>query len=155
MKVRPTVNGVPEEIGAVGLRSLLDALREDLGLLGAKPGCGEGRCGACSVLVDGQPVAACLYPAALADGREVRTVEGLASADGPLSAIQDALLEHGGVQCGACIPGVLMSLTAFHESGAEATDAAVRDALAGNICRCTGYRKIIDGALAAARGVSA
>jgi aerobic-type carbon monoxide dehydrogenase small subunit (CoxS/CutS family) len=151
VSVRLTVNGTHEDVPADGLTTLLDVLREDLGLRGAKPGCGEGRCGACTVLVDGAPVVSCLYPAALAEGRDVRTVEGLAQADGPLAPLQDALLEHGGVQCGACIPGVLMALTAALEEGALGTEVEVRAALAGNICRCTGYRHIIDAALAVGR----
>jgi aerobic carbon-monoxide dehydrogenase small subunit len=149
---RLTVNGVPEEVRADGLATLLDVLREELGLRGAKPGCGEGRCGACTVLVDGAPVVSCLYPAALAEGREVRTVEGLARADGPLAPLQEALLEHGAVQCGACIPGVLMALTAALEDGGLGSEEEVRAALAGNICRCTGYRHIVDAALAIGRG---
>jgi aerobic carbon-monoxide dehydrogenase small subunit len=152
VSLRLTVNGVPEEVRADGLATLLDVLREDLGLRGAKPGCGEGRCGACTVLVDGAPVVACLYPAALAEGREVRTVEGLAGAEEPLAPLQEALLEHGGVQCGACIPGVLMALTAALEDGGLGSEEEVRAALAGNICRCTGYRHIIDAALAVGRG---
>jgi aerobic-type carbon monoxide dehydrogenase small subunit (CoxS/CutS family) len=146
-----TVNGEAVQSTAPGLRPLLTVLRDELGLRGSKEGCGEGRCGACTVLIDDQPVASCLYPAALVDGRDVRTVEGLAGPEQPLNALQDALLEHGGVQCGACIPGVIMSLTALLESGREVTERSVREALVGNICRCTGYQKIVDAALATAQ----
>ncbi|GAA5127764.1 (2Fe-2S)-binding protein [Haloechinothrix salitolerans] len=144
-----SVNGQEVDIESPGLRPLLSVLRDDLGLLGAKLGCGEGRCGACTVLVDDAPVAACLYPVANADGSDVRTVEGLARHDSELTAVQDALLTHGGVQCGACIPGVVMTLTALLDQDARPEDSEVRSALAGNICRCTGYQKIVDAAMAA------
>src|SRR3954454_873464 len=135
---------------APDMTPLLNVLRDDLGHTGAKVGCGEGRCGACTVLVDGEPVVSCLYPVALAEGREVRTVEGLAAPDAPLNPLQDALLEHGAVQCGACTPGILMALTALFERVSAPDEDAVREALAGNICRCTGYTKIVDAALAVA-----
>lgn len=145
-----TLNGDTVDVDSPGLTSLLDTLREQFGLLGAKLGCGEGRCGSCTVLVDGAPVASCLYPVANAAGHEVRTVEGLTAGDEPLTPIQDALLDHGGVQCGACIPGVVMTLTALVESGARVDDESVRSALTGNICRCTGYQKIVDAAVSVA-----
>ena len=138
------------EVDAPDMTPLLEVLREDLGRRGAKVGCGEGRCGSCTVLVDGEPVVSCLYPVALAEGREVRTVEGLAAPDAPLNPLQDALLEHGGVQCGACTPGILMSLTALLERDGAPDEHAVREALAGNICRCTGYTKIVEAALSVA-----
>jgi aerobic-type carbon monoxide dehydrogenase small subunit (CoxS/CutS family) len=145
-----TVNGRPVESDRPGLDPLLDVLRDDLRLRGAKPGCLEGRCGACTVIVDGAPAVSCLLPVALVHGRDVRTVEGLAAADDALSPLQEALLDHGGVQCGACIPGVLMALTAHLEAGGADTDASVREALAGNLCRCTGYQHIVDAAMSAA-----
>jgi carbon-monoxide dehydrogenase small subunit len=145
-----TLNTRRVEADAPDMTPLLEVLREDLGHTGAKLGCGEGRCGACTVLVDGAPVVSCIYPVALADGREVRTVEGLTAPDAPLNPLQDALLEHGGVQCGACTPGILMALTALLERDGTPDDGAVRDALAGNLCRCTGYTKIVDAALAVA-----
>jgi aerobic-type carbon monoxide dehydrogenase small subunit (CoxS/CutS family) len=145
-----TVNGRPVESDRAGMEPLLDLLREDLRLTGAKPACREGRCGACTVLVDDAPVVSCLLPVASAHGRSVRTVEGLSAPDEPLTPLQDALLEHGGVQCGACIPGVVMALTAYFEGGGQAAAAGVREALAGNVCRCTGYQHIVDAAAAVA-----
>jgi len=145
-----TVNGLDYDLDVEPLEPLSSALRDGCGLQGTKVGCGEGRCGACTVLVDGDEVASCLYPTALAAGREIRTVEGLAGDDGALAPLQQALLEAGGVQCGACTPGILMTLTAFLERSPQPAEAEVRAALAGNICRCTGYHKIVDAALAVA-----
>jgi carbon-monoxide dehydrogenase small subunit len=146
-----TVNGDPVEVEAAGSRRLIDVLREDLGLTGTKEGCGEGECGACSVLVDGAVVDACLVPVSQVRGAAVATVEGLAP-DGGLSALQQAFLETGGAQCGICTPGMLMAAEAFLTSGAEASDENIREAIAGNLCRCTGYTKIIEAiALAAQR----
>jgi carbon-monoxide dehydrogenase small subunit len=146
-----TVNGSQVEVEVSGSRRLLDVLREDLGLTGTKEGCGEGECGACSVLLGGAVVDACLVPVSQAAGTEVRTVEGLA-APGSLGVLQQAFLETGGAQCGICTPGMLMAGEAFLASGAEPTEEAIREAIAGNLCRCTGYTKIIDAiALAAER----
>ena len=152
MTYRLTVNGSPVEIEAPGMRRLLDALREDLGLTGTKEGCGEGECGACSVLVDGQVVDSCLVPLCQVEGASVQTVEGLAR-DGALNVLQAAFLETGGAQCGICTPGMLMAGQAFLASGAHPGEEAIREAIAGNLCRCTGYTKIVDAiALAAERG---
>ena len=147
MSVAFRVNGVPVEADVDGMEPLLEILRDRLGLTGAKPGCGEGRCGACSVIVDGRTVVSCLYPVVLAEGHDVRTIEGLAAPDGPLDPLQDALLEHGAVQCGACIPGVLMTVTALLERVPHPTEEAIRSELTGNICRCTGYHAIVDAVL--------
>ena len=148
-----TVNGAPVEVEAAGSRRLLDVLREDLSLTGTKEGCGEGECGACSVLIDGAVVDACLVPVSQAAGASVRTVEGLAT-DGRLDGLQAAFLETGGAQCGICTPGMLMAGVAFLASGAEANEENIREAIAGNLCRCTGYTKIVEAiALAAERGV--
>jgi xanthine dehydrogenase small subunit len=141
--VRFSVNGRPVEADGPGSRRLLDVLREDLGLTGTKEGCGEGECGACSVLVDGRVVDSCLVPLCQVDGCDVRTIEGLAD-DARLSSLRDAFLAEGSVQCGFCTPGMIASAAAFLESGAEPTDAAVREAIAGNLCRCTGYTKIVE-----------
>jgi carbon-monoxide dehydrogenase small subunit len=151
MTFRLTVNGEPVEVRAPGMRRLLDALREDLGLTGTKEGCGEGECGACSVLVDGEVVDACLVPLCQVQGARVATVEGLAREE-RLNELQAAFLETGGAQCGICTPGMLMAGEAFLATGAPATEDAVREAIAGNLCRCTGYTKIIEAiALAAQR----
>jgi carbon-monoxide dehydrogenase small subunit len=150
-----TVNGDPVEVSAAGSRRLLDVLREDLALTGTKEGCGEGECGACSVLLDGAVVDACLVPVSQVAGSAVRTVEGLAPT-GELGTLQQAFLETGGAQCGICTPGMLMAGEAFLASGADPTEANIREAIAGNLCRCTGYTKIIDAiALAASRRPSA
>lgn len=150
-----SVNGAAVEVEATGMRRLLDVLREDLGLTGTKEGCGEGECGACSVLVDGAVADACLVPVSQAQGAAVRTVEGLA-AEGRLGPLQQAFLETGGAQCGICTPGMLIAGEAFLASGASPTEENIREAIAGNLCRCTGYTKIIEAiALAAERRVSA
>ena len=150
-----TVNGDPVEVEVTGMRRLLDVLREDLGLTGTKEGCGEGECGACSVLVDGAVVDACLVPVSQAAGHDITTVEGLGAPDA-LGVLQQAFLETGGAQCGICTPGMLVAAEAFLASGADPTDEAIREAIAGNLCRCTGYTKIIDAiALAADRRRSA
>jgi carbon-monoxide dehydrogenase small subunit len=143
MTYRLTVNGIATQVESPGMRRLLDVLREDLGLTGTKEGCGEGECGACSVLVDGAVVDSCLVPVCQVDGARVDTVEGLAPV-GELNQLQAAFLETGGAQCGICTPGMLMAGEAFLASGVEATEDAVREAIAGNLCRCTGYTKIID-----------
>jgi carbon-monoxide dehydrogenase small subunit len=143
MTYRLTVNGVATQVESPGMRRLLDVLREDLGLTGTKEGCGEGECGACSVLLDGAVVDSCLVPVCQVDGARVDTVEGLAAV-GELNILQAAFLETGGAQCGICTPGMLMAGEAFLASGMQATEDAVREAIAGNLCRCTGYTKIID-----------
>ena len=146
-----TVNDDPVEVEVAGTRRLLDVLREDLQLTGTKEGCGEGECGACSVLIDGAVVDACLVPVSQAVGTQIRTVEGLAD-NGRLDILQQAFLETGGAQCGICTPGMLMAGGAFLASGTDPTEDNIREAIAGNLCRCTGHTKIIDAiALAAER----
>ena len=139
------VNGEPREVAVPGMRRLLDVLREDLGLSGTKEGCGEGECGACSVLVDGAVVDACLVPVCQADGARVDTVEGLADErTGTLNPLQQAFLEAGGAQCGICTPGMLMAAQAYLDAGGGPDEDGIREAIAGNLCRCTGYTKIIE-----------
>jgi carbon-monoxide dehydrogenase small subunit len=150
-----TVNGTPAEVDVPGMRRLLDVLREDLALTGTKEGCGEGECGACTVLVDGAPVDSCLVPICQVDGADIRTVEGLATPtpEGPaLDALQQAFLETGGAQCGICTPGMLMAARAYIDAGGGPDEDAIREAIAGNLCRCTGYTKIIDAIALAAGG---
>jgi aerobic-type carbon monoxide dehydrogenase small subunit (CoxS/CutS family) len=142
-----TVNGAACQTDLSPMAPLIQLLREELELRGTKLGCGEGRCGACTVLIDGKPVVSCITPIVNAIGTDIRTIESLAGSDGPLTAVQDAMLECGGVQCGACTPGVVMTLSALLDSGAALTDASVREGLTGNLCRCTGYHKIVDAAL--------
>ena len=152
---RFVLNGRSVEVAAPGMRRLLDVLREDLGLTGTKEGCGEGECGACSVILDGAVVDACLVPLCQVAGHVVQTVEGLApqAADGArLSDLQQAFLQAGGAQCGICTPGMLMAARAYLDQGGGSDDAAIREAIAGNLCRCTGYTKIVEAiALAADR----
>jgi carbon-monoxide dehydrogenase small subunit len=152
------VNGDPVELDVPGMRRLLDVLREDLSLTGTKEGCGEGECGACTVIVDGAPVDACIVPVCQVDGSIVRTVEGLAprpadaTAPIPLDDLQAAFLQTGGAQCGICTPGMLMAARAYLDAGGGPDEDAIRDAIAGNLCRCTGYTKIIEAIALAARG---
>jgi carbon-monoxide dehydrogenase small subunit len=141
--VNLTVNGVPREVKVAPLRRLLDLLREDLELTGTKEGCGEGECGACSVLVDGELVNSCLVAACQVEGAEVLTIEGVA-ANGQLTALQRIFVERGGSQCGICTPGMIVAAHRFLLSGQQATNENVREAIAGNLCRCTGYAKIVE-----------
>lgn len=154
---RFSVNTVPVEVNVPGMRRLLDVLREELALTGTKEGCGEGECGACTVLIDGRPVDSCLVPVCQVDGASVATVEGLAtagvSADAPptLDGLQAAFLQAGGAQCGICTPGMLMAARAYLDDGGGPDEDAIREAIAGNLCRCTGYTKIIEAIALAAR----
>ena len=143
MSYRFVVNGDPVEVEVPGMRRLLDVLREDLALTGTKEGCGEGECGACTVLLDGAVVDACLVPICQVDGTSVATVEGLGATDA-LNDLQAAFLETGGAQCGICTPGMLMAAEAHLAVGGTADDDAIREAIAGNLCRCTGYTKIVE-----------
>jgi carbon-monoxide dehydrogenase small subunit len=132
------------------MKRLLDLLREDLRLTGTKEGCGEGECGACSVIVDGEVINSCLVPACQIEGTEMITVEGLAK-DGRLDPLQQAFLECGGAQCGICTPGMLIAARALLDTCARPTRDQIKEAIAGNLCRCTGYVKIIDAIEQAAR----
>jgi aerobic carbon-monoxide dehydrogenase small subunit len=148
--IRFEVNGDPREVMSPPLARLLDVLREELELTGTKEGCGEGECGACAVLLDGKLVASCLIPVGQTAGCAIQTVEGLASA-GTLSTVQQAFLEHGGAQCGICTPGMMLAAVSLLQKNPDPTEADVRIALAGNLCRCTGYTRIFAAVLAAAR----
>jgi carbon-monoxide dehydrogenase small subunit len=139
-----TVNGRRHEIDVAPDETLLEALRGRLSLTGTKDGCSEGECGACTVLVDGEPVDSCLLPVLSLAGRAVTTIEGVADADGTLSRVQDAIARTGAVQCGYCTPGFVMSITALLASEPAPSREDVRTAIAGNLCRCTGYRQIVD-----------
>ena len=138
-----SVNGIAHRLEVDPGETLLRTLRDRLALTGTKDGCVEGECGACTVLVDGKPVDSCILATATLEGRRVRTVEGL-SGDDALCPLQQAFVDHGAVQCGFCTPGFLMTLTALLEENPSPSPADVREALAGNICRCTGYRQMID-----------
>jgi len=145
--MRFTLNGTAVSLDVVGTRRLLDVLREDLHLTGTKEGCGEGECGACSVIVDGEVVDSCLVAVGQVEGCKVITVEGLADG-GRLTALQQAFIEHGAAQCGICTPGMLLAAHVLLQQGKRLSAADVREGLAGNLCRCTGYTKIIDAVLA-------
>ena len=138
-----TVNGVPRKVRAYPMARLLDVLREELRLTGAKEGCGEGECGACSVIVDGALVNSCLFPALQAEGANIRTIEGIATGD-KLHAMQEAFVRHGGAQCGMCTPGMILAAVSLLEQIPHPTESEIRNGLAGNLCRCTGYMKIFE-----------
>lgn len=138
-----TVNGQAVTREVADDRNLLYFLREDLQLTGTKEGCGEGDCGACTVLVDGKSVNSCLYPALLAEGREIVTIEGIEK-DGNLSEIQQAFIRHGAIQCGFCSPGMIMSAEALLRKNPDPSEYEIRRGLSGNLCRCTGYQQMVD-----------
>ena len=138
-----TVNGEVQSVLADTRDTLLDLLRDRLGLTGTKEGCGNGNCGTCTVLMDGAPINACLVLALEAPGRDIVTIEGLSSA-GELHAVQQALVEHGGTQCGFCTPGIVLAAKALLDENPSPTEAQIRHAIAGNLCRCTGYGKIVE-----------
>jgi carbon-monoxide dehydrogenase small subunit len=152
--VRLTVNGRQHEKTVEVRKTLADFLREDLELTGTHLGCEHGVCGACTVIVDGLAVRSCLLFAAQMGGREIQTVESLADGD-RLNPLQDAFWKHHGLQCGFCTPGFLMTLTQFLRDCPSPTEAQVREAIAGNLCRCTGYKNIVTAALAAAESIAA
>jgi len=154
MVVSFNVNGEPRRIAVTPNRSLLDALRTEAGLTGTKKGCDVGECGSCTVIMNGRPVNACLVLAVEAEGAELTTVEGLQAADGSLHRLQDAFIECGATQCGFCTPGFLMAAKALLDENPAPSADEIRFAIAGNICRCTGYTKIFEAIAQAARPVT-
>lgn len=138
------VNGTQVRVDVRPGARLIDMLRQELRLTGTKEGCGEGECGACTVLVDGRAVNACLFPALEAEGRRVTTIEGLAGPGGALSPIQRAFVDHGGIQCGFCSPGMILAAKALLDVSPDPSEREIREGLVGNLCRCTGYAQIVE-----------
>jgi carbon-monoxide dehydrogenase small subunit len=141
--VNLTVNGSVHKLEVFPMARLLDVLREQLQLTGTKEGCGEGECGACTVIIGGQIVNSCLVPMAQVDGAEITTIEGVA-VGGDLHAVQQAFIEHGGAQCGICTPGMILAAVDLLKRNSAPTETDIRNGLAGNLCRCTGYMKIFE-----------
>lgn len=144
------VNGTNYKVNIEPWRTLIEVLRENLGLTGTKKSCNEGECGACTVMMDGKPVASCLILAMDAQGKEIVTIEGISEGE-KLHPIQEAFLKYGAIQCGFCTPGMVMSAKAFLDENPKPTSAEVRKAISGNLCRCTGYQHIVDSIMAASR----
>ena len=138
------LNGSEVTITVDGHHRLIDVLRKQLGQTGTKEGCGEGECGACTVIIDGRAVNSCLYPALEVEGKSVTTIEGLLGTKNELSVIQQAFVEQGAIQCGFCTPGMIMSAKALLDSNPDPSEEDIRDALLGNLCRCTGYVQIVE-----------
>ena len=141
--IRLRVNGAPHELEVPAYRTLLDCLRNDLGLTGSKEGCGVGVCGACTVMLDGRTISSCIALAVFADGHDVTTIEGLAE-DERLHPVQQAFVDAGGFQCGICTPGQVVSAKALLDENPHPSDDEIREWMAGNLCRCTGYYKILE-----------
>jgi len=150
--VRLRINGVDEELYVEPWWTLSQVLRDELNLIGTKEGCAGGHCGACTVLIDGKAVMSCLYLVMKASGKEIMTIEGLKGTDSELHPLQDAFVEQFAVQCGYCIPGMILTAKAMLDENPHPTEAEIRAGLNGNICRCTGYVKIIDAIMAVAAG---
>jgi len=150
IRVQCVINGKAASLEVYPMARLLDVLREQAGMTGTKEGCGEGECGACSIEMDGVLVNSCLVPALQAEGAVIRTIEGMADA-GQLSAVQQAFLVHGGAQCGICTPGMILAAVSLLSRNAQPTESEIREALSGNLCRCTGYTKIFESVVEACR----
>jgi carbon-monoxide dehydrogenase small subunit len=151
-QIKVTVNGILYELSVKPWETLLDVIREHLGLTGTKEGCGLGECGACTIIMDGKTVNSCLVLAVEADNRVITTIEGLANGD-ELHPIQEAFIKCGGLQCGFCTPGMIMSTKALLENNPSPDEGEIRKAIAGNFCRCTGYTKIIESVKVAAKNM--
>jgi carbon-monoxide dehydrogenase small subunit len=147
------VNGILYNVNVETHRTLVEVLRDTLGLTGTKKSCNEGECGACTVLMDGKPVASCLVLAVAAQGKEITTIEGLAQGE-RLDPVQEAFVKHTAIQCGFCTPGMVMAAKAFLDEHPKPSPAEVRKAISGNLCRCTGYQQIVDAIMAAAETMS-
>ena len=145
-------NGNPIKMNIEDHWTLLHLIREEMGYTGTKEGCGSGECGACTVIVDGEAVNSCLYLAAEIDGKQLTSIEGLAAADGTLHPIQKSFVENGGIQCGFCSPGMILSAKALLDKTPNASEDEIKEAIAGNLCRCTGYVQIIDSIKAVSGG---
>jgi carbon-monoxide dehydrogenase small subunit len=150
VKIACVVNNEPRTLDAYPMERLLDVLREQLRLTGTKEGCGEGECGACSVMIDGQIVNSCLVPVAQVEGASIKTIEGVATGD-QLHRVQQAFIECGGAQCGICTPGMVLAAVNLLEHNPNPTEEEIRNGLAGNLCRCTGYMKIFESVVRACR----
>lgn len=149
-RIKLKVNGEDYELLIPPNRTLLEALREDLALTGAKEGCQDGTCGSCTVLLDGKPVRSCLVLAVEAEGKEILTIEGLSKGE-ELHPIQEAFVNYGAVQCGFCTPGMILTAKALLDSNPDPSEEEIREAISGNLCRCTGYVKIVEAIAEAAR----
>jgi carbon-monoxide dehydrogenase small subunit len=148
-----TVNGKDYNLEVkAGGTTLLDILRDELDLTGAKRGCDRGECGTCTVVIDGRPVRSCLTLAVLADGRDIVTIEGLEKENGRLDPLQESFIEHGAIQCGFCTPGMILSGKALLEENPDPSEAEVRRSISGNLCRCTGYSKIVEAIMKVPKG---
>jgi aerobic carbon-monoxide dehydrogenase small subunit len=154
VEISCTVNGESKTVSAYPMARLLDVLREELRLTGTKEGCGEGECGACSVLIDGALVNSCLVPVLQVQGAEIKTIEGIASVE-QLHAVQQAFIACGGAQCGICTPGMVIAAVNLLERTPEPSEAEIRTGLAGNLCRCTGYMRIFEAVVHACQGTEA
>ena len=155
MDISFTLNGAAVEAAVDPHKRLLDLLRDQLMHTGTKEGCGHGECGACTVLVDGLPINACLFPAPEVDGRAVITIEGLAKQGNVLSLLQQAFVDRGAIQCGFCSPGMILSAKALLDASPDPSEEQIRDALVGNLCRCTGYVQIVEAVQHAAQQINA
>jgi len=151
IKIACAINNEPRSLEAYPMERLLDVLRDQVGLTGTKEGCGEGECGACSVLIDGRIVNSCLVPVAQVEGTAIKTIEGIALSDNQLHDVQQAFIECGGAQCGICTPGMVMAAVSLLEKNPTPDEAEIRHGLAGNLCRCTGYMKIFESVVRACR----